>query len=199
MSKPRLVVASHNQNKIREIAELTAALGIRVLSPKDLGGGPSVEENGQTFRENAEKKALALAAFAAEWVLADDSGLEVDALGGAPGVHSARFAGEPPCDRRNNAKLLRELAGLQLEQRGAQFRCVLALASPQGDLHFSEGVCRGLIGLEPRGRGGFGYDPLFLLPEYGRTFAELAPQLKNKISHRALAMQGMLKILKACL
>src|SRR5690606_12613818 len=124
-------------------------------------------------QDNARKKAVETALFLGTWVLADDSGLEVDALGGAPGVHSARFAGEGRGDRANNQLLLAKLGALPLEQRGAQFRCVMALASPHGEVEFAEGVCRGVIGFEPKGSNGFGYDPLFIVPELGRTFAEL--------------------------
>jgi XTP/dITP diphosphohydrolase len=192
----RLVLASHNQHKIREIKELTAHLGFPVLGLGEVGDLPPVEEDGETLHANARKKAVETARKLGEWVLADDSGLEVDALGGAPGVHSARFAGEGGGDARNNELLLRKLADLPLEQRGAQFRCVMALASPDEEVEFSEGVCRGVIGYAPRGSNGFGYDPLFIVPELGRTFAELSPEEKNRISHRSRAMRGMLEILE---
>jgi XTP/dITP diphosphohydrolase len=134
-----------------------------------------------------------------ELVVADDSGLEVDALDGAPGVHSARFAaeeGKRSTDEANNAKLLRLLADVPPEKRGAQFRCVIALAVPEGPVHFAEGICRGTIGFEPRGSQGFGYDPLFIVPELGKTFAELGPELKNGISHRARALAGLKQLLE---
>lgn len=191
----RLVVASHNEHKIREIRELTAHLGFEILGVGELGGFPPVEEDGDTFQENARKKAVETARLLGEWVLADDSGLEVDALGGAPGVRSARFSGEGKGDQANNQLLLEKLGALPLEERGAQFRCVMALASPNGEVEFSEGVCRGVIGFAPRGSNGFGYDPLFIVPELGKTFAELLPEEKNRISHRSRAMQGMLEIL----
>lgn len=158
---------------------------------------PPVVEDGQTFRENAVKKALTVAEILKEWTLADDSGLEVDALGGAPGVYSARFAGEPGDDRKNNEKLLRLLAGVPSEQRTARFRCVLALASPEGEVWTTERTCEGLIGLAPRGDQGFGYDPLFYLPELGVTMAELPEEKKNEISHRGKAMRDLLTHLQA--
>lgn len=196
MALKRLVVASHNLHKIQEIKELTAHLGFDVVGLPELGDFPEVVEDGQTFQANAKKKALENAKLTGELVLADDSGLEVDALGGAPGVHSSRFAGEPPSDKRNNELLLAELGDLPLEKRGAQFRCVMALATSEGDVEFSEGICRGVITCELRGSQGFGYDPLFLVPEMGLTFAELDSTSKNKISHRALALQEMIKKLE---
>ncbi|HHT90422.1 MAG: XTP/dITP diphosphatase [Bacillota bacterium] len=189
----RLVVASHNQHKIEEIKAITAHLNLQVLGLPEMGDYPPVLEDGETFQDNAKKKALEIAGLTGELVLADDSGLEVDALGGAPGVYSARFAGEPVSDGRNNELLLHKLAGLPLAERGAQFRCVIALAAPQGEVQFSEGICRGVILFEPRGRGGFGYDPLFFLPELGQTMAELQPEVKNTISHRYRAMRGILE------
>lgn len=192
-----LVVASHNQNKIREIKELVRDLNFKVVSIGELGDFPEVEEDGTTFKENARKKALETAQHVNQWVLADDSGLEVDILDGAPGVYSARFAGEPGNDGKNNQKLLELLQGVGPEQRGAQFRCVMALASPSGRVEYTEGICRGQIGLFPQGENGFGYDPLFIVPEYGKTFAQLDSELKNKISHRGRAAEQMKKILHA--
>lgn len=186
-------MASHNAHKIREIKELTKHLNFEVVGLSEVGDYPPVVEDGDTFKGNAQKKAVEMANLIGELVLADDSGLEVDALGGAPGVHSARFAGEPVSDQRNNELLLEKLKGYPLEERGAGFRCVMALAEPQGQVKFSEGICRGVILFEPRGSGGFGYDPLFFVPEHGLTFAELSSDLKNSISHRYLAMQNMLQ------
>ncbi len=192
-----LVVASHNKNKIREIKDLVADLSFKVVSIEELGDFPDIEEDGATFKENARKKALETAQHVHQLVLADDSGLEVDALNGAPGVYSARFAGEPTSDERNNQKLLALLEGVEPDKRGAQFRCVMALADPSGRVEYAEGICRGSIGFSPQGENGFGYDPLFLVPEYGKTFAQLGPKLKNKISHRGRAMEQMKKILQA--
>jgi XTP/dITP diphosphohydrolase len=158
-----------------------------------------VEEDGETFCDNAVKKATVIAKAIGEWALADDSGLEVDALGGAPGVYSARYAGldhhGERNDRENNAKLLKELAGVPISRRTARFRSVIALASPEGKVWTAEGICEGYIGLEPRGEKGFGYDPLFYLPEYGLTMAELTEEEKNRISHRAKAMERFLPLL----
>ena len=139
---------------------------------------------------------VTIATLTNELVLADDSGLEVDALNGAPGIHSARFAGEFCDDEENNQLLLHKLRSLELDQRTAQFRCVMALATPEGTVEYSEGICRGVITFELRGVDGFGYDPLFLVPEYGLTFAELTSEKKNSISHRYLAMLGMLEVLE---
>ncbi len=196
MRARRLVIASRNQNKIGEIKELTRGLALQIVGIGELGDFPEIVEDGSTFCANARKKAAVTAQLVQEFVLADDSGLEVDVLGGAPGVQSARFAGANADDAANNQLLLRKLEGVALERRGAQFRCVMALAAPCGEVQFTEGICRGVIVFEPRGAGGFGYDPLFLVPEYGRTFAELGPTIKNRISHRSLAMKDMLKLFK---
>ncbi|HKM43229.1 MAG TPA: XTP/dITP diphosphatase [Limnochordia bacterium] len=192
----RLLVASHNEHKIREIKELTAHLKLDVVGLPEVGDFPPVVEDGDTFQANARKKAVEIAELSGVLVLADDSGLEVDALGGAPGVHSARFAGEPCSDQRNNTLLLERLRGYPVEQRGAAFRCAMALARPGGPVELTEGVCRGQILFEPRGTGGFGYDPLFFVPEYEKSFAELGSQVKNRISHRYLAMQKMLEVIE---
>ncbi|NMB19997.1 MAG: XTP/dITP diphosphatase [Firmicutes bacterium] len=192
----RLLVASHNEHKIREIKELTAHLDLEVVGLSEAGDYPPVIEDGDTFQANARKKAVEIANLSGQLVLADDSGLEVDVLEGAPGVHSARFAGEPASDQKNNALLLEKLRDYPLEQRGAAFRCVMALAMPYGPVWLTEGVCRGVILYEARGEGGFGYDPLFYVPEYEETFAELGSQVKNRISHRYLAMQEMLEVIE---
>lgn len=197
MQVPRLVLASKNKGKLRELETMLAGSSWELCSVADFPELPPVVEDGQTFRENAVKKALTVAEILKEWTLADDSGLEVDALGGAPGVYSARFAGEPGDDRKNNEKLLRLLAGVPSEQRTARFRCVLALASPEGEIWTTERTCEGLIGLAPRGDQGFGYDPLFYLPELGVTMAELPEEKKNEISHRGKAMRDLLTHLQA--
>ena len=149
---------------------------------------PDVVEDGETFGENARKKASEVARTLGLWVLADDSGLAVDALGGAPGVYSARYAGEPADDSANNRKLLEALDRVPDEARGAAFLCHLALADPSGTIQLeAEGACRGRIIRELRGPGGFGYDPLFLIPEYHKTFGELGPLAKHQLSHRSRA------------
>lgn len=192
MKLKELVVASGNKGKLREFAELLKDVVDVVLSPADFPGLPEVDEDGDTFEANALKKARSAAAFTGRPVLADDSGLCVDYLGGRPGVHSARFAGPGAHDAENNALLLQELAGVPREKRGGEFHCVIALCFPDGSCRTFDGMLRGEILEAPRGEGGFGYDPLFLVPEYGQTFSELPIKIKNRISHRGRAMQ-MLK------
>lgn len=190
-----LVLATRNPGKVREMVTLLADLGVTVRSLSDVPGAPEVEEDGRTFAENAVKKAETIARFTGLPALADDSGLEVDALGGAPGVFSARYAGEGASDAANNAKLLAALAGVPPERRTARYRCVLALAVPGMPTVTVEGVCEGRIAEQPRGSGGFGYDPLFYLPHKGKTMAELAPEEKNAISHRGQALRRLKALL----
>lgn len=187
-----LLVASGNKGKLREFGELLRGVVETILSPADFPQLPEVEEDGDTFEANAIKKALSAARFTGKPVLADDSGLCVDYLGGRPGVFSARFAGESASDAENNSLLLRELAGVPGENRTAAFHCVIALCLPDGSCQTFDGMLPGVILEAPRGEGGFGYDPLFLVPEYGQTFSELPMEIKNVISHRGRAMQ-MLK------
>jgi len=191
-----LVLGSRNRKKCRELAELLippweaspALARVIVRSLDDFAGAPEVVEDAGTFAGNARKKAVELARALSLWVIADDSGLAVDALEGAPGVWSARYAGEPADDAANNRKLLEAMSGLPDDRRGAAFRCALALADPAGAVRLeSEGVCRGRLTRELRGNGGFGYDPLFLIPEYHSTFGELSPLVKHQLSHRARA------------
>ncbi len=169
---------------------LLSGLSWEIYSLQDFPGVPEVVEDGKTFVENAIKKAAAVAAYLKTWTLADDSGLIVDALGGAPGVLSARFAGEERDDAKNNEKLLKLLDGVPQEKRTARFCAALAFVSPAGEIWTTEGFCHGLITFAPRGENGFGYDPLFLLPELGLTMAELTDEQKNQISHRAMAMRN---------
>jgi XTP/dITP diphosphohydrolase len=195
-SKIILVIGSRNRKKCREMAELIAPpwernpvfdrLEIRSLD--DYPRAPEVVEDADTFAGNARKKASEVAHAIGAWVLADDSGLCVDALDGAPGIYSARYAGEPSDDDKNNLKLLENLAAIADEGRSAQFRCALALADQSGSIRLeAAGACSGLIVREPRGPGGFGYDPLFLIREYHKTFGELTPLVKHQLSHRARA------------
>jgi XTP/dITP diphosphohydrolase len=184
----RLVVATTNKGKLKEIIELLQDLPIEVRSLADYPSIPEAEETGSTFAENAILKALHTARFTGEAVLADDSGLQVDALDGGPGISSSRYAGPGATDAQRNEKLLRELADVPDGKRTARFRCVAALVSPSGDTQTFDGVCEGTIIGEPRGENGFGYDPLFYIPEHGKTMAELPSEVKNKISHRAKAM-----------
>ncbi len=191
-----LVVATSNQGKLREIRALLEPLGIRVVSAREAGFKGDIEEVGESFEENARLKAETVARALGKPALADDSGLEVDALGGAPGVRSARYAGEGATDEANNRKLLEALRGLPPEQRGARFVCVMCLVTPQGRCITARGELAGRIALEPRGEGGFGYDPVFELPELGVSVAEISPEEKNRISHRARALQSLASQLK---
>lgn len=184
---PGIVLASRNPGKIREIRTMVAELGIDLLSLDDYPGIPEIAEDGKSFLENALKKARAVAEATGEIVLADDSGLEVEALGGAPGIYSARYAGNDADDRKNIRKLLRDMSGISSEKRKAAFRCVLVLHHPDGSFETFEGRWEGRIAEEEAGEGGFGYDPVFFLPEEGMTVAQLPPGIKNRISHRARA------------
>jgi XTP/dITP diphosphohydrolase len=183
-----LLVATGNRGKFIEIKELLRDTVVNLYSLVDFPEIPQVEEDGATFAENAIKKAQSAARATGKPVIADDSGLEVDALGGRPGVYSARFAGESAGDAANNVKLLGELAKLPDSQGTAAFRCVIALCFPDGNCRTFSGELNGIILKEPRGTGGFGYDPLFLVPEYGLTLAELPLAGKNSISHRGKAL-----------
>ncbi|NPV28925.1 MAG: XTP/dITP diphosphatase [Firmicutes bacterium] len=185
----KIVIASRNPGKISEFRELLADLPVKLLSLADFPGLPEIPETGSTLRENALLKARAVAAATGLVALADDSGLEVDHLGGAPGVRSSRFAGPGGDDEANNRKLLAALEGVSFDRRTARFRCVIAVVTPWGEEFLSEGVCEGRITFFPRGKSGFGYDPLFFVPSLGKTFAELGPQVKNQISHRARALR----------
>lgn len=193
-----IVLATQNEGKLSELRLLLADLPIHVLSVRDaLGRSLDVVEDGATFSDNAIIKARAVCRATHLVSLADDSGLEVDALGGQPGVRSARFAHEHATDAENNAKLMRELEEVADAQRGARFRCVLALVTPTNDTPtIVDGVCEGSIAHAPRGTGGFGYDPLFLVAgEGGRTLAELSEEEKNRISHRGRAMRALRPLL----
>ncbi len=193
MAPPELVLGTTNAGKVRELAALLIPHGIRVVSLRDCPGAVNVEETGSTFAENASLKACQQAAALSRWVLAEDSGLCVDALGGAPGVRSARFSGSDGDDEANNSLLLSKLSGTPTASRGAHYACHAALADPQGRLVArSEGQCSGVIAEARTGTGGFGYDPLFVVAEYHRTFGELAPEVKAVLSHRARAMRAML-------
>lgn len=185
-----LILATHNPGKLREIRAVLAPLHLSLLSPAELGLQLTVPEEGLTYRENAARKALAYAQASGLPALADDSGLEVDALQGAPGVRSARLAPWPGATDADRRRLL--LARLQAHPRPwhACFRCVVAVATPDGNVRFAEGICRGEIIPQERGQQGFGYDPIFLLPALGRTMAELSPQEKNRLSHRGQALRA---------
>ncbi len=183
-----LVLATRNPGKVREIKAFFSDLDLEVKGLDEFPEAPEVEETGKTFFENAFKKAREIALATGHMALADDSGIEVDALGGAPGVRSARYAGENATDEENIRKLLKELEGVPPEKRTARFRCVMVVYHPSGHWFKAEGVWEGLIAMEPRGEEGFGYDPIFLIPELGKTAAEIPLELKNKLSHRAKAL-----------
>lgn len=191
----KLVLATRNENKVKEVAQFLAPHDIEVVSLNEFPGFPEIEENGETFKDNATIKATEACMFTGMTAMADDSGLEVDCLNGLPGIYSARFAGEGKNDSDNNKKLLELLQGVPAEQRAARFKCVMAVATTECFVYTTEGVCEGVIAEELRGEGGFGYDPLFYLPEYKKTFAELDLETKNKISHRARALSGVLDII----
>jgi XTP/dITP diphosphohydrolase len=193
---PTLLIATTNQNKLREYAAIFAGLPIELRSLRDLGIDDDVEETGATFAENAQLKAEFYAARADLPALGDDSGLEVHALGGAPGVFSHRYAGPDATDADRNALLLKNLAGVPLHARLARFVCAIALARPDGAIEHVEGLLPGVIELAPRGSNGFGYDPLFYLLDENATLAEMPAVRKNQISHRALAAQAARVVLE---
>ena len=182
-----LLLATHNQGKVKEYRALLAGLPYRLVTPAEVGLTLKVPEDGTSFEENAIAKATAYATHSHLITLADDSGLEVEALGGEPGVYSARYAGEGASDADRIRFLLVRMQDIPWERRAARFRCVIALAWPGSELKIFSGECRGIIVLEPSGSFGFGYDPVFFLPELGKTMAELPAEAKNQISHRANA------------
>jgi XTP/dITP diphosphohydrolase len=196
----RLIVASRNRKKSGEISDLLAPYGIEVISVSEIAGVPEVVENGSSFAENAAKKASETARTLSLWTLGEDSGLEVAALAGAPGIYSARFSGPNATDESNNAKLMSELSAVPEERRDARYVCNVALADPSGAIRLQvEAYCRGRLIREPRGTNGFGYDPYFLIREYHRTFGELSPAVKRRLSHRARAFERLIPPLIALL
>ena len=188
MRLQQLLVATRNRHKLVEIRAILSAPGLELLDPESVGNLPEVEEDGDTFEANAIKKAVTLARASGMLTLADDSGLEVDALGGDPGVYSARYAGEPSDDAANNAKLLDALRGQP--DRRARFRCAIALATPDGECSTVDGRCEGHITEAPQGQGGFGYDPLFVPDGFAQSFGELGADVKHRISHRGAALRA---------
>jgi XTP/dITP diphosphohydrolase len=200
MSERVLVLATNNHGKLRELEALLSGLPINVAPVTRFVPGFSVEETGRSFEENAILKACAAYQATSQLALADDSGLEVDALDGRPGVHSARYAGLDAPDQANNLKLLAELEGVADQERTARFVCSLALVGPAaGDLHLVSGHASGTILRAPQGKAGFGYDPLFYCAEYARSFAELSPVEKDRVSHRGRALQALLPVLQELL
>jgi XTP/dITP diphosphohydrolase len=197
---PLLVIGSRNRKKRQEIVEILGDLGLELRDLTNWPDAPEVVEDGATFADNARKKAVELARHLGQWVLGEDSGLVVPVLNGRPGVYSARYAGKQGDDSANNARLLAELAPLPGDSHAAYYVCTAALTDPTGAVRaVVEGRCHGVIIREPRGNGGFGYDPLFLIPEYHRTFGELSPRVKHALSHRARALTQLRPVLRALL
>ena len=189
-----LLVATRNPGKVREYRHLLVPFEASLCFPLDFDIQLKIQEDGSTYLENAHKKALAYSQALGLLTLADDSGLEVDALGGAPGIHSARYIAGTDVDRVD--ALLTQLLEVPDGERTARFRCVLAVVTPAGQLHGAEGICEGLIARKPTGQGGFGYDPVFYLPEYGCTMAQLPEEEKNRISHRGRAVEAAAPMLR---
>lgn len=192
----KLIFATGNQGKMKEIREILADMDVEILSMKEAGVDLDIQEDGVTFQENAIIKAKAVQEATGELTLADDSGLEIDYLNGEPGVYSARYMGEDTSYRIKNANLIERLEGVPMEQRTARFVCVIAAAFPDGRVETARATIEGVIGYEERGQNGFGYDPIFYVPEYNCSTAELSPEQKNAISHRGKALRQMKEILK---
>ncbi len=200
MSRKTLIVSSDNSHKITEIKNILKELPITVLSKTEAGCGDiEVIEDGDTLEENATKKALEIAKKANFIVIADDTGLFVDKLNGEPGVYSARYSGDNATYESNNKKLLENLEGAPLEERTAKFKTVIAIVLEDKRMKLASGECKGKIGFEPKGENGFGYDPLFIVDGYEKTFAELGEEIKNTISHRANALENLKEELKKLL
>lgn len=188
----KLIIASKNKHKIEEIKAILKEFGFKILSMDEAGLEElEVIEDGETFEENSMKKAMAVMEATGHIALADDSGLEVDSLNNQPGVYSARYSGEGATDQKNNEKLLDKLSGVPMEERGARFVSVISLVFPDRRKFSVRGECEGIIGFEPLGYNGFGYDPLFIVPAYNKTFGELGEEIKNTISHRARALDKL--------
>ncbi len=197
MFSKKLVVATKNKKKLEEIKEILKDLNLRISSLADYSRTPKIVENGLTFKENAVKKAVKIAKFSGQLSLGEDSGLCVKALNNAPGVRSARFSGKEKNDEKNNRKLLKDLEGLPLKERSAYYGCAVALADKNGLIGTAEGRCSGKIAFSPKGFSGFGYDPIFIIPKYKKTFAQLGPAVKHGMSHRFRALEKAKKILNA--
>ncbi len=190
-----IVVATRNMGKLKEIQAILSSLPVRLLSLQDFPDIPEIPEDGSTFAENAGHKARTVARMTGRLAIADDSGLTVDALQGRPGVYSSRYAGDHATDEDRYRKLLKEMEAVPEEKRQGAFVCAVAVASPEGKEEIVQSEIRGSISFEPRGNHGFGYDPVFFIPEFGKTVAELEPELKNRISHRARALETLKRVL----
>jgi len=193
---PRLLLATTNQGKAAEYRDLLKGLDLEMVTLDQAGISQEADESFNTFEENARHKAAFYAELGGLPTLADDSGLEVDALSGEPGVRSSRYAGDNATDADRVDFLLNKLKDVPHQERTARFRCVIAVARPGGQIETAEGACDGYIATEPSGHNGFGYDPVFYLPEFGKTIAELPPEIKNRISHRARAAVKMRRLLQ---
>lgn len=193
--KQEMVVATKNKKKLEEIKEILKGLNLKITSLAAYANLPGIVEDGRTFRENAVKKAVKIAKATKKFTLGEDSGLCMDALGGGPGIYSSRFAGKNKDDLKNNLKLLRQLKGFALYKRRAHYVCAVALADRHGLVGVVEGKCSGLIGFKMQGTYGFGYDPLFIIPKYKKTFAQLGARVKHKMSHRFRALKKARKII----
>jgi XTP/dITP diphosphohydrolase len=189
-----IVIATRNKKKIEEVRRLLSGLDINIVTIDNYGNMPEIIEDGNTFEENALKKARAIAQITKKPALADDSGLQVDALGGAPGIYSARYAGDDSDDRKNIEKLLKEMKGIK--DRRARFVCIIAFALPDGSYYLFEGVTEGTIGEVPKGEKGFGYDPIFYPDGYDKTFAEMESEQKDFLSHRGKALRKFKEFIK---
>lgn len=187
----RILFATSNQGKMKEVREILADLGVEVISMREAGVSAEIVEDGETFEENAVIKARTIMELTGEVTLADDSGLEIDALGGEPGVYSARYMGEDTSYHIKNNDLIRRLSQVPRQQRTARFVCSIAAAFPDGEIITTDGVIEGLIGYEEAGENGFGYDPIFVVPQLGCTTAQLSDEQKNEISHRGKALRKM--------
>jgi XTP/dITP diphosphohydrolase len=191
-----LIVATKNKKKFKEIRAILKGFGLKISSLEDYAALPKIIENGKTFKENAVKKAVKIAKATGKLVMGEDSGLCVNVLGGAPGVYSARFSGKGKSDAKNNLKLLKLLKELPLKKRKAYYACAVALADKDGLIGVVEGRCGGFIGFELKGNSGFGYDPLFLIPKYKKTFAQLGEKIKHTMSHRYHALKQAKTVIK---
>ncbi len=189
----RLIIATGNEDKVREIDEILEGTGFEAISMKQAGYSPDIVEDGKTFEENALKKAMAVHELSGEYVMADDSGLCIDALDGAPGIYSARFCGEDSTYEEKFKKIFEMLADVPEEERTAQFVCAIAVVKPDGTSFTVRGECRGVLHEKPAGENGFGYDPIFYVPEFGMTTAQMDPEVKNSISHRGRALRAMVE------
>jgi XTP/dITP diphosphohydrolase len=189
----RLIIATGNEDKVREIDEILEGTGFEAISMKQAGFNPDIVEDGTTFEENALKKAMAVHELSGEYVMADDSGICIDALDGAPGIYSARFCGEDSTYEEKFRKIFEMLADVPEDKRTAKFVCAIAVVKPDGTSFTVRGECRGVLHEKPVGENGFGYDPIFYVPEFGMTTAQMDPEVKNSISHRCRALRAMVE------